>query len=124
MLALFAVVALAVSLIAALLQRARRVATLRAIGMREHHALASLAAESAAVAVAGGAVGLAGGLLDHALVVAYLRRATDFPAAYALEPSVILLAIAVATAACVLVPIMSLPALSVVRVRNTPSDAA
>ena len=124
MLALFAVVALAVSLIAAILQRARRVATLRAIGMQAHHALASLAAESATVAVAGAAVGLAGGLLDHALVVAYLRRATDFPAAYAIEPSVILLAIAVATAACALVPIMSLPALSVVRVRNTPNDAA
>ncbi len=123
MISILGVLALAATLVAAIMQRARRLATLRAIGMEHRQVLRSLTAESAAITLAGALAGLAGGLFAHRLTIDYLVEENGFPYSYALEPGVIAVALGLAGAAALTVPWLSLWWLSKVPVRNSFADA-
>lgn len=123
LLTLLAPLALTASFVAAIMQRARRIATLRAIGMQDRQVLASLTAEFAAITLAGTLAGLAGGLVAHRLVLRYLETAHGYPVVYGVEPTALGLAVGFCAAAALVVPLVSLRWLSKTRVRNSFADA-
>ena len=122
LLALGGVLALIASLVAAIMQRARRVATLQAIGIKRRQLLVSLTVEFAAATCAGVLAGLAGGLAAHRLALGYLADVTGIPVAYVIEPATLGAAMALATAAALAVPLLSLSWLSRIPVRSSFAD--
>ncbi len=122
-LAILGALAATTSLIGVIMQRARRMATLRAIGMENRHVLQSLAAEFATISLAGGLVGLIAGLAAHRMVLQYLVAVHGYPADYGIEPAVLGVTLSVVGAAVLLVPLLSLWWLAKVPIRNTFSDA-
>ena len=122
LLSILGVLALTVSLVASIMQRGRRVATLHAIGMRRRDVLLSLTAESATITIAGALAGLAGGLLAHRFVVEYLTAVTAYPVGYAIQTPVLGLALGLAAASAVLVPLLSLRRLSQIPIQRSFSD--
>ena len=122
-LSILGALALAVSLIAAIMQRARRVATLRAIGMQDRQVLAYLATELAVITLAGVLAGLVGGLVAHRMVIDYLAGVRGYPAEYSIEPGVLGLAVGLAVTASLVMPLLSLWWLAKVPVRNSFGNA-
>ena len=122
LLSILGVLALTVSLVASIMQRGRRVATLHAIGMRRRDVLLSLTAEAATITIAGALAGLAGGLLAHRFVIEYLTAVTAYPVGYAVERPVLALALGLAAASAVLVPLLSLRRLSQIPIQRSFSD--
>ncbi len=122
LLALAGVLALAASLIAATMQRARRIATLQAMGMQRRQVFSSLTAEFAIITVAGGVAGVAGGLAAHRLALDYLSEVNGTPVVYAIEPAALGLALALALAVALTVPLLSLSWLSRIPVRSSFAD--
>ena len=87
--------AIAAAAIAGVLQRARRIAALRAIGMTPVQLASSLLAEAAILLLAGVAIGLPLGIGGQALAVHHLASSTSFPVTFQLAAGPLLAATAV-----------------------------
>jgi putative ABC transport system permease protein len=90
------------AMLTAVLQRRRRLAAMRVLGMSPGQVFGALLAEAGAMVAMGAAVGLVVGIAAQALSAHWITYSTGFPVEFAIAPSVLIQALALTAGAVLL----------------------